>query len=592
MNPKKSARFIFLLHRFFSAAVLVIFFSAFPSCRTKKQAVDQVSKHNDKGLSGYDKRKFEYLYFDGINAKMKGNTAEALEKFQKCLNMDPNNAATLYEIAGILHNSDRNNEALPYAKKAASLDEQNIWYQLLYAGCLKETGKYNDAISVYQKTIKNFPSNTDLYYELAGCYLYASRPEDAVKAYDKIEEKIGITKEISYQKERIFLKMHDYSRAEYELQKLIDAYPDEVDYYVHIGQFYRETGQKEKAMNTYKKILALDPANGKVHLSLADYYRDMKDEKKCFDELKLAFSSPSLEVDTKMRILVQHYTFTESDSVSKKQADTLIKIFVAAHPNDTKVQTVYGDFLLRDKKYAEALTAYRKAIAIDKTRFYPLNQVLVIDNELGDYDAMEKESNEAIELFPNEPSPYLCKGVALIQKKRYNEAIDALKEGKEYVVDNLPLKADFYSYMGDAYYKMKNYPESDKAYDKALELDPDNANVLNNYAYYLTLRGEKLERAEKMAKHANELRADISSYQDTYGWVLYHEGKYEEAKKWIEFAVKNGGGSNPVILEHFGDVMYRLGDTDKAYEYWNKALKAGKGSEFLQKKVNDKKLYE
>jgi Tfp pilus assembly protein PilF len=125
-----------------------------------------------------------------------------------------------------------------------------------------------------------------------------------------------------------------------------------------------------------------------------------------------------------------------------------------------------------------------------------------------------------------------------------------------------------------------------------VELDPDNVNVLNNYAYYLSLRGEKLDKAEKMAKHVNDLQANVASYEDTYAWILYREGKYEEAKTWLEMALKNGALNRPVILEHFGDVMYRLGDTDKAYEYWNRALKAGKGSEFLEKKVTDKKLYE
>ncbi|HEY6162037.1 MAG TPA: tetratricopeptide repeat protein [Bacteroidia bacterium] len=549
-------------------------------------------KPNSEDRTAYDKRKLDYLYFEAIDAKIKGNTTEALEKFQKCLNLDPNNAAVNYEIANLLHANGKNTEALPFAKKAAGLDEQNVWYQLLLADCLRGLEKYNDAIVVYQKTIKIFPDKLDLYYELASCYLYAGKPDDAVKTYDRIEEKIGITEEISVQKERILYKMHDNTRAEEELQKLINAYPDQAEYYNLLGQLYRETGQRQKAINAYKKILELDPSNGSVHLSLADYYRDEKDDQRSFDELKQAFASPSLEVDTKMKILLQYFTFSESDSSLKVQADTLVRVFVRTHPTDAKAQSIMGDFLFRDKKYPEALDAFRKAAALDKNRFPIWNQILIIDNELDQYDSLESESSQAMELFPNEPSPYLFKGVAFIQKKKYKEAIDILNEGKEYVVDNNQLKAEFYSNLGDAWNKLKNNEESDKAFDKALELDPDNTGVLNNYAYYLSLRGEKLDKAEKMAKHVNELQENVASYEDTYGWILYREGKYEEAKKWIEMALRNGAMNRPVILEHFGDVMYRLGDTDKAYEFWNKALKAGKGSEFLEKKINDRKLYE
>src|ERR1051325_237063 len=224
-------------------------------------------KPNSEDRTAYDKRKLDYLYFEAIDAKIKGNTTEALEKFQKCLNLDPNNAAVNYEIANLLHANGKNTEALPFAKKAAGLDEQNVWYQLLLADCLRGLEKYNDAIVVYQKTIKIFPDKLDLYYELASCYLYAGKPDDAVKTYDQIEEKIGITEEISVQKERILYKMHDNTRAEEELQKLINAYPDQAEYYNLLGQLYRETGQRQKAINAYKKILELDPSNGSVHLS-------------------------------------------------------------------------------------------------------------------------------------------------------------------------------------------------------------------------------------------------------------------------------------------------------------------------------------
>jgi tetratricopeptide (TPR) repeat protein len=579
--------------RFALGAMLLIAAAFAPSCKSHQVTGGPQTQDKDKRLPTADeKKKFDFLYFEGVSAKMKGNTPEALEYFQKCLNIVPNSAAVNYEMGDILHKAGRHTEALNFAKKAASLDEGNIWYQLLYCDCLRELERYNDAISVYQKAIRNFPEKLDLYYELASCYLYAAKPDDAVKTYEKIEDKIGITEEISLQKERILFKMHSYDKAEAELQRLIDAYPDRSNYYNILGQFYRETGQRDKAFAAYKKLLEIDPQNGGVHLSLADYYRDTKDDARSFEELVKAFSSPSLDVDTKMKILLQYFSFSENDSVMKVQADTLVHVFVRTHPQEAKAHSILGDFLFREKKYPEALSAFRKAASLDKNRYPIWNQILVIDNELDDYDAMEKESSDAIELFPSEPAPYLFKGVALVQKKKYEDAISVLNEGKEYVVDNLPLKAEFYSNLGDAYHKMKKYEESDKAYDQALELDPDNVSVLNNYAYYLSLRGEKLDKAEKMAKHVNDLQANVASYEDTYAWILYKQGKFEEAKKWLELALKNGALTRPVILEHFGDVMYKLGDTDKAYEYWNRALKAGKGSELLEKKVNDKKLYE
>jgi len=116
--------------------------------------------------------------------------------------------------------------------------------------------------------------------------------------------------------------------------------------------------------------------------------------------------------------------------------------------------------------------------------------------------------------------------------------------------------------------------------------------VMNNWAYYLSLRNENLDKAEKMGRKANQLVKDNSSYEDTYAWVLYKQKQYEEAKKWIEKALEHGGEKNGVILEHYGDLFFQLGQTEKAFEYWKKAKAAGKHSDLLDKKIADKKMYE
>ena len=94
-----------------------------------------------------------------------------------------------------------------------------------------------------------------------------------------------------------------------------------------------------------------------------------------------------------------------------------------------------------------------------------------------------------------------------------------------------------------------------------------------------------------MAKKAVELDPENSSNQDTYGWVLFQQGKYKEAREWISKAVENEKES-AVVIEHYGDVMWKLGDRKQALELWEKALKSGEGSEFLKKKVEEKNYFD
>ncbi|MBL7937323.1 MAG: tetratricopeptide repeat protein, partial [Bacteroidia bacterium] len=164
----------------------------------------------------------------------------------------------------------------------------------------------------------------------------------------------------------------------------------------------------------------------------------------------------------------------------------------------------------------------------------------------------------------------------------------SLEDGIEFVYDNKPLLIEFYSNLGNAYNSIKNYAKSDKAFDDALKVDPDNALILNNYSYFLSLRKEKLEKAERYSKRSNELAPNNRSYIDTYGWILYQQGKYKEAEEWLSRAVKMG--SKSAISEHYGDVLYKLGRKEEALNYWQEAKTAGSGSELLDKKIADKKL--
>jgi Tfp pilus assembly protein PilF len=143
--------------------------------------------------------------------------------------------------------------------------------------------------------------------------------------------------------------------------------------------------------------------------------------------------------------------------------------------------------------------------------------------------------------------------------------------------------------LGDASFYCKDYAQSDKAFEDALKIDADNTYVLNNYAYFLSLRRTNLEKAEKLSKKTIELKPNDRNYMDTYGWILYQQKKYPEAAEWLKTASKLGPG-NPNILEHYGDVLFRLNKPTEALLQWNAARQAGGNSESLNKKIKDKKL--
>jgi Tfp pilus assembly protein PilF len=394
------------------------------------------------------------------------------------------------------------------------------------------------------------------------------------------------------QKQKIYLHLNDLKGAEHEIQKLITAFPDEPRYYSILAEFYMANNMQDKALETYKKISVMEPDNAYIHMSMADYYRKTGNKEKAFEELKLGFANPNLDVDTKISILLSFYTVNQIYNDLKDQAFILSKILIETHPRDPKVFSIYGDFLLQDKKLPEARETFLKVLSLDSSRYAIWEQVLQLDLQVSEFEHLLAYSNRATELFPDQPLPFLFAGLANLQLKNNEAALKSLASGANLVVDNNELLAQFYMYQGDALHAMKKEPEAFMAYERSIKLKDDNGYVLNNYAYYLSLIGSDLDKAEKMSKKAVTLDPENSSFQDTYGWVLFKQEKYKEAAEWILKAVQSEEDPSAEVLEHYGDVLFKLGDAAGAFEYWLKAKQKGTGSELLEKKINEKKYYQ
>ena len=548
--------------------------------------------NNKAGLNKEQLYQNSSIFTDASKEKILGNYQEAIELFALCIKNDPKNAAAYYEIASIYSHSNQYKEALVFAKNAANIDENNIWYHLLFAKLLQQNKDDIEAINIYKKINEKNPNNIEIIYELAMAYYDAGKYQQVVDTYDKLEQIIGLNAEVSIQKYKIYLELNKQDKAINEIQKLIDKFPNEAKYYGMLADYYMQFNKLDNAYRVYNKVLLIEPNNALIRLSLSNYYRVKGDSLKSIDNLKMAFANPSLDIDSKVKILYNYYIASEKQAYLTIEALDLSKILVSTHSDDPKSHSIYADFLYREANYNEAKEEYEKTLLLDSTKYVIWEQILFCNSELKNYKAMIDISMRAIELFPEQSLLYLMNGMGNYQLNKFDEAINSFKQGVFYVVDNNLLKSQFYSYLGDAYYKMNKMDSSDIAYDNSLIADPKNIEVLNNYSYYLSLRNVNLEKAETMAKKANTMKPNNSSYLDTYAWVLYKLGKYEEAKLKIDEAIKYGGVTNAVILEHKGDIAYKLGSLEEAYKYWEKANIAGKGSEFLEKKLKEHKLYE
>ena len=538
-----------------------------------------------------ERERSEALFVDGVKYSLLEDYNKALESLLKAYAIDPDNAAINYKIAEANMLSGNMRDAANYAESATRIAPKNAYYYLLLAQIQASQKQYDSAIKTYATLIKEVPNSGSYLFNLADLYLAQGKLPEALTTLDQAEKEFGQVDEISFKKQQIYLKQNKLDLALAEGEKLIKANPNEVRFVMAQAELYANNNRLPDALRIAQQALRLDPAAAQAHLILADVYRQQNLATESAQELRLALSSPSLDIDVAVRILIGYLKQLPSPQESINQlARDLAAATVAAHPREAKAYAISGDVLVQTDRKAEARNAYSRALRYDNSKFEVWQQVIGLDGELNQTDSLLLHSNRALEIFPNQAQFWFYNGIAYQLKKQPARAAKSLEHGRKLASNNASLLAQFDAQLGEAYHELHEDDKSDAAYEASLASDPNNVLVLNNYSYYLSLRGVKLDKAKTMAGKVVKQFPDNETYLDTYAWVLYKQKDYAGAKDVLDKIIpKSTDGS---IIEHYGDILYQLGDKEKAAAEWQRARKAGGTSDMLERKLKEHKLYE
>ena len=565
------------------------------ACATaKQQVVDQpeVKKSQETLLTEDQQNEFEYLFIEGLKQKKLGNLTSAVSIFSRCLEIDPQSAVAMYEM-GTLHyaNKDLTSAAL-LLEKAMAINPANKWYKISLAQVYQQRRQYTEAADLYGQLSKLEPDNLEFLYSKAVLLGKAEKYQEAIDAYNVLEQQTGLNDQVSVAKQNLYISMGKPEKAFEEINRLIDSNPDEPQYYGLLAELYQSQGDKENALKYYNKILEIDPENGFVHFSLASYYTEEGDFDKAFNEIKLAFENEELDADTKIQYYMMQTAQTGKSDWTDSQISELLDILHVKYPDDNRMFAIYADHLVRQNKLVEARDYLKKYLDTDKSSFEIWWQYLLISNDLQEFDVLYSDSREAIELFPNQAGLYALNAVAALQIEKYDEALKVIAEGENYAGDNTNLKIQLAIYRAEANYKLKHVAEAFQAYEDVIKLDPENYMAMNNYAYYLSIQGQNLDKAEHFSNKVVQANPTNPTYLDTHAWVLFKRKEYSLAKFYIETALDNGGNENGVLVEHYGDILFMLGDKGKAVEEWRKAKILGDASKVLDQKISESRYIE
>lgn len=533
----------------------------------------------------------ETLTSEGMKFMMTDQPARALPVFEQIIKKSPADGAGYYLLATALLKLDKQDDALIPAKKAYELDKTNPFYAQQLAELYAKKRKYTEAAQIYEPLVAKNPENLEYGIELAAIYVFNEQFDKAIQTYDLLEKSIGVTEEITHQKEQLYLRENKLDKALGEAKKLINSEPGEASYRVELAEMLIANDKISDAIIPLQEALKINPDEAQAHVLLADIYRRNGDVQKCNQELKLVFANPNLDADPKIRVLSGYLKMLKTEA-EMDEALVLAKQLAETHPNEARTNVIYADLLAQRGRKAEARELYTKAARIDGSVYEVWGAIIQIDGELNQVDSLLAHSEKALEIFPNQGLLWYSNGTALLMKKNYKQAISSFEESLKLITDKPDMIPYIHAQLGDAYNGLGDNAKSDAAYDLALQENPDNDHVLNNYSYFLSLRKEKLDQALKMSERLVQQHQDNATYLDTYAWVLYIRKDYKKAKESLEKAIQDTSNISGTIVEHYGDVLFKLGERDNAVLQWKKAKKMGETTELLDKKIATGTLHE
>ena len=535
-------------------------------------------------------QRFDFHYYAAERHKMHSEYRDALREYKKCLEIDSTNAAAWFELSKMEQFTNHFTDSYESLLKAVKYDAKNTYYQEVLATYYVQTKNINQAISIFENLSKKNKGKVSYLYALLNLYSSKKQDNKMLELINKIDVLTGISEAVTMAKVEIFYKKKKHKKAITEIKKLIAKYPAETRYETVLGEYYLTMGDTIRGLQTFENVLKKRKNDGYALIKLFDYYQKKGDINRANDCLKRALQDKNVDIEEKME-LITPYVGKLLEEKNTKQADALFEELLKNYENESEVYALFAAYLLDLENYTKAEENLVTAISL-----YPENERNWIDlaavyAQNDSTEKLLKHADEAEKLFDTNTLWAYYKVVCSLHLKKNNDAIELINNYLEKFSDEEKIfKSMLLSFKADEMMQQKKHEKAFETYEKALQFDANNIGVLNNYAYYLSECGLELRKAETMSGKTIQAEPQNATYLDTYAWILFKQNDYRAAKFYIERALLYDK-KNETLLDHYGDILFALGDIENAVAQWIKSQAAGNESEILQKKITEKEYY-
>ncbi len=544
------------------------------------------------------------LFTEGLRYKYLENSDSTIIMLEKADSIDPDNSAICYELGRALMKTDFD-RAYQYLQRAAELSSGNYYFQKTLIQAHLKKGDRQAAIKAYESIVKKYPDHEGDIFDLAELYSTTGDYKNAIKTFERLEKLIGADRYVSMSKINVYLAQNNVKQALKEIDVIIKAMPLDAALWVYKGGILMDNKEMDEAYKCFEKSLEIESENGYALEYLYAYYVRIGEMGEAEKIMYRIFATGNVQFDNKkeyLKSLVQYY---QVQNIPYSKLDTVYKTIISSDPDNSQARLLYADYLLQMQRRDDAIDELQSAIYVNSRCQQCWEYLLYYVSESEDSVKVEKVLSDARDAIPESADFYYYSGIWSYAKNNEKDALLYMLKADSIVsnVQNGELsqanKKDMWSFLMSYYRKMGDKEKTYHYLDKVAKEFPKDIGGLNNYAYIMAEDNIDLEKAEKMSKNTIDKEPLNSMYLDTYAYILMKRGKLTYAKFYIEQAIEYMYNSMSeseisVILSHYGDILFKLGDKEEAVAQWKKALEKADDSDKpkLEIKIKTKEYVE
>lgn len=468
------------------------------------------------------------------------------------------------------------------------------YYGAIFYGMINDRlGNSGESVRVWQTLDSLNPNNSDVALKYAEALMGSNDSlllRKSVTVTDRIERAEGPDLGLTSHKVRALMALKDTASALGELERFRIASPRNPNFYIYSGDVYSAFQLPDSAIANYDRACLVDSTSGLAYYKRAEFYKNRGDSAAYDREVFKALQMETLDLEVKLEMLGSYIRELYTDTLQRPRIQHLFDVLLTQHPHEPQIRDLYSSYLVALEDYRGAAEQQEVALDAEPSDIRRWLGVMSLYYSADDYAKSTEVGERALHYFPEDGQLNLMLGGNYEQLDRWDDAMGSFRKALAATPESdREQRSQVMAAIGDVFHHKENTDSAFTYYEKALELNPDNLMALNNFAYYLSLEGKDLDRAEKYAGMCVRAQPDNDTFLDTYAWIFFKKKDYAKAKEYIDQAVDiEAEDPQADVWHHAGDIYYMSGEPAEALEFWEEALKLDPGNALLKKKVKYK----